>query len=233
MAFNRETRKVPALRAVCRSGDAVREVINWARDTGKRFAVHSSGHCFAGHSMHDELVIDTRYLNGIRFDADQKRVTVGASAFIGHVYERLAASRQGLGGGTYGSVCMAGQTLGGGIGYLARSAGLLCDQLEEITVVDAGGRIMRASQDENADLFWASRGGGGGSFAIATEMTFRTKPVPERTIIYLFIAVSFEQARRIVHDWQLWSSDIGLETTTHLLLSRRSKRQYLVSLTGE
>lgn len=233
MAFNRKTKKVPVHRAVCRTADAVAEVVKWARDTGRRFAVHSSGHCFAGHSMHEDLVIGTSRLNRIDHDPDANRITVGAGAFIGHVYEKLAPSHQGLAGGTYGSVCMAGLTLGGGIGYLARFAGLLCDQLEAVTLVDAAGGLVRASLEENPDIFWALRGGGGGSFGIVTELTFRTIPLAKRAIIYVFIAVPIDQARRIVHDWQHWTNETGRETTTHLLLSRRTQRQYLVALTGQ
>ncbi len=233
MAFSQRMQKVPELRAVCRTNYAVAETVKWARDTNRKFAVRSSGHSFAGHSMHDDLVIDTSRLNQIEFSPNKNHVAVSAGTFNGSVYETLAVSQHALGGGSYGSVCMAGITLGGGVGYRSRISGLLCDQLDEIMLINADGNIVRANHTENADLFWASRGGGGGSFGIVTNLKFRTTPTPTRNLIYVHIAVTFRHAQRILHDWQHWLGEMGRTTTTHLQMARYSKNRFLVALTGE
>lgn len=232
-AFNHLTRKTPRMRAECLSVRGVGNAVKWARENGRSFATHSTGHCFAGHSMHEGLVIGTSRLRHIRHDPAAGRVTVGAGAFIGDVYMKLAEARQALGGGSYRSVGVAGLTLGGGVGFRSRKSGLLCDQLERLTMVDANGRIVQASATENPDLFWACRGGGGGSFGIVTELVFRTAHVPVRQVIYVYTAARRSDAERIAHDWQHWSRDRGQGTTTHLQISRRRQREYVVALTGE
>ncbi len=227
------TRKTPEFRAECSTAQGVSNAVKWARDQGRDFAIHSTGHCFAGHSMHERLVIGTSSLKEIRPRPDSNRITVGPGAFIGNAYLKLASSRQALGGGSYYSVGMAGLTLGGGIGFRSRKSGLLCDQLESLTMVDANGRIVRASETENSDLFWACRGGSGGSFGIVTQMTFRTAFVPLRQVIHVHIAASRNEAERIVHDWQYWSEAQGRGITTHLQVVRRKSHRYLIGLTGE
>ncbi len=232
-AFNLFTRKLPEVRAECRSADGVAHAVRWARDSGQAFAVHSTGHCFAGHSMHERLVIGTSSLKHIRPDPGNNLVTVGPGAFTGNVYLTLAGTRHALGGGSYASVGMAGLTLGGGVGFRSRKAGLLCDQLESLSLVDATGRLVTASETENPDLFWACRGGGGGSLGIVTEMTFRTEQAPQRSAIHVFIAVKRQEAERILYDWQHWSKTQDRGTTTHLYVIRRGAQDYLIGLTGE
>ena len=96
----------------------------------------------------------------------------------------------------------AGLTLGGGIGVLARAWGLSCDNLTAAEVVTADGRVRRCDPDRDGDLFWACRGGGGGSFGVVTSFTFRTRPAPEISAFYLRWPLS--AAAEVVAAWQWW-----------------------------
>lgn len=230
---NKSVQVTPQLRALCHSRHSVAQMVQWIRETGQAFAVRSSGHSLAGFSQHDELVLDLRRLNHVKVNRANATVTVGAGCWSGPVYSELAKHQFALAGGTVLTVAMAGLTLGGGLGYLSRSEGLLCDRLRSIEMVDANGRIVRADAEENADLFWASRGGGGGSFGIATEMTFSVTPVNELHYLNLHISVPSKAAARIIYDWQDWVRQMGRETTTHLMFSKYSRQNtVLISLTG-
>jgi FAD/FMN-containing dehydrogenase len=122
---------------------------------------------------------------------------------LGDLYSRLAQQGVAIPGGTCPGVGIAGLTLGGGIGFLSRHHGLTCDRLLAVDLVDADGRRMRASDDENADLFWALRGGGGGNFGIATAFTFRTSPAPN--VLLCAISWPWENAPEVLDAWQRWA----------------------------
>lgn len=233
VAYNMVTQKTPALRAMCRTPEGVANVLKWARDTGRDFAVRSAGHCFAGLSQHDGLVIDSRPFADIRVDPEKQRVTAGAGAWIGWVYKALAQHGLALAGGSYPSVGVAGNTLGGGVGFLSRRDGLLCDRLESVSLVDAQGRTVTASKDENPDLFWACRGGGGGSFGVVTDFTFRASPVERAGHIAVTVRVPFRRAARIIAGWQYWTEEMGRDTTTHMQFSRYTlSNDFVITLTG-
>lgn len=145
---NKSVQVTPKLRALCHSAQSVSEMIQWIRETGQDFAVRSSGHSLAGFSQHDKLVLDLRRLSHVKINRANATVTVGAGCWSGPVYSELAKHRFALAGGTVLTVAMAGLTLGGGLGYLSRSEGLLCDRLQSIEMVDADGRIVRADAEE-------------------------------------------------------------------------------------
>ncbi len=233
MGFNSATIRTPKLRAVCETTDGVTNAVNWARETKRRFSIFSTGHCFSDHSQHDDLVIDTSQLNGIKWDEESGLLACGAGTFIGNVYNELAPKRLGLAGGTYGSVGVAGMTLGGGIGFLGRSHGLLCDQLDSVTMVTSDGSQVTASATENPDLFWACRGGGGGNFGIVTQLRYRPALIPTRTKIAPFFPFSLKDTARLVHNWQHWTQAQGKDLTSHLLLYKRRQNEFVVGLQGD
>ncbi|HUQ59426.1 FAD-binding oxidoreductase [Lentzea sp.] len=165
-------------------------------------AARSGGHSYAGYSTPENgLQIDLRELADIEvLPGDQVRV--GAGATLGEVSRVLAASGRCLPTGTCPSVGVAGLTLGGGIGVLARKYGLTCDHLVSAEVVTADGRLVTASAEQEPDLFWALRGGGGGNFGIVTEFVFSTVPAPDVTVFSLEYPAG--ATADVLGAWQTW-----------------------------
>lgn len=167
----------PALIARCRGAGDVATAIEFARDQDLPLSVASTGHEYAGHSICDDgVVIDLSLMKDIRIDADRRVATVEP----GVTWAELDAATQEHGlattGATVSTVGIAGYTLGGGTGYLARRHGLSIDNLAAVEMVTADGRRVRASDDENANLFWGVRGGSG-NFGVVTSFEFRLHDV--------------------------------------------------------
>jgi FAD/FMN-containing dehydrogenase len=171
--FNGMLDRRPALVARPLDVDDVVAAAAFATAADLPIAVRGGGHGVAGHCVGDgSLVIDLRLMREVTVDAQARTATCGGGA----LWEDLdpPCQRYGLAtpGGTFGDTGVAGLTLGGGIGHLMGSHGLTLDNLLEAKVVTAEGNILRASEEENADLFWALRGGGG-NFGVVTDFTFR------------------------------------------------------------
>lgn len=167
----------PAL--VVRSAGAADVVasVNFARDEGLALAVRGGGHSAAGSSIADgSLMLDLSPMKSIRVDP-ARRV---ARAEGGVTWAEFDAETQAFGlattGGVVSTTGIAGLTLGGGIGWLGRTHGLSCDNLLSVDIVTADGQLRSASAEENADLFWAVRGGGG-NFGVVTSFEYRLHEV--------------------------------------------------------
>jgi FAD/FMN-containing dehydrogenase len=169
--------KHPALIARCASVADVVASVNFAREQSLLLAVRGGGHSFAGFSTCDEgLVLDLSPMNVVEVDPARRTARAGAGATWG-IFD-VATHVHGLAttGGLISSTGIAGLTLGGGIGWLQRKCGLACDNLLSVQMVTASGEVVRASAEENSELFWALRGGGG-NFGVVTEFEFRLHPV--------------------------------------------------------
>jgi FAD/FMN-containing dehydrogenase len=167
--------------AIVRCADAkdVQAVVAHAASAGHDLAVRGGGHSVPGFGTADDaLVADLSAMTRIEVDPASRTATVGGGATWGMMNDATAAYGLATTGGIVASTGVAGLTLGGGIGYLARAHGLSCDNMVSAEVVLADGSIVTASETEHPDLFWALRGGGG-NFGIVTEFTFRLHPVGE------------------------------------------------------
>ena len=150
----------------------VAEALLRARDFGADIAVRGGGHSMAGHSMADGgVTVDLSALNSVEPDLDARRVRVGGGALLGDVARATGPHGFAIPYGHVSHTGVAGLTLGGGIGWVARKFGLAIDRLLSARVVTAAGEVVTASSDENPDLFWGLRGGGG-NFGIVTEFEF-------------------------------------------------------------
>ena len=231
-AYTASTFKVPRLRALCRSAEGVAACVRWAAEEEIPFAVRSTGHDFAGHSQHETLVIDTSEMNSIEVDTVQPRIQVGAGARNGAVSIALAQHGLALGGGTHESVGMAGITLGGGLGYFTRYAGMLCDQLESLKLVDPNGTLREVSATQDPDLFWACRGGGGGSLGVVTDLTYSVFRADNLTYLDAPVILDAVTAARLIHGWQAWVQSLPGHTTIHMMVSLYVGGQFLLTFKG-
>lgn len=163
----------PHLRAMCSTTQGVVETVRWAREKDVRFAIRSGGHCFGATSSHPDLVIDLRELYGVSLDPTSRRLTAQPGAWLASLYRAGFAHSLAPSAGWCGDVGLGGHILGGGLGYLARANGLLCDHLKSATMVTADGSLLTCSAVENPDVFWACRGGGGGwAYSLVSRLSF-------------------------------------------------------------
>ena len=175
-SFNPTVDKHPRAIVRCVSRDDVVHAIRFARDHSLEIAVRSGGHDVLGASIGDGMVIDLSPLKAININAEQRIAHVEPGV---RSYELNAATQKhGLAAvlGCNPGVGVAGLTLGGGLGWLLGTRGAACDNLLGADLVTADGKFLRASKDENPDLYWALRGGGG-NFGIAASFDFELHPV--------------------------------------------------------
>ncbi len=167
----------PALIARCTGVADVIAAVRFARRTGIDLAVRSGGHSFPGLSVADgALLVDLAPLKGIRVDRENLTVRAQAGVLLGELDRETQQFGLAVPAGIVTHTGLAGLTLGGGIGWLMRKYGLTVDQLLSVDLISADGELVHASEDANADLFWAVRGGGG-NFGIVTEFEFRLNPL--------------------------------------------------------
>ena len=169
--------------AIAKVADAadVAAVVRFAAVRGLPLSVRCGGHSLTGASVVDDgIVIDVRDLTGIDLDLDAKTAWAGAGLTAIQLSETLSEHGLAVGFGDTGSVGVAGITLGGGLGYLARKVGLTIDSLLAAELVTADGETRMIDAEHDPDLFWAIRGGGG-NFGVATRFHFRLADVPAFT----------------------------------------------------
>ena len=171
--WNGSIDKHPALIVRCAGVADVIAAVKFGQASGLPVAVRSGGHSFPGVSVADDaLVIDLSLMKGVRVDPEKRTARVQAGVLLGELDRETQAFGLAVPSGIVTHTGVAGLTLGGGIGWIMRKHGLSIDNLLSIDLVTATGEFVRASADQNADLFWGVRGGGG-NFGIVTEFEFR------------------------------------------------------------
>jgi FAD/FMN-containing dehydrogenase len=187
--------------AYCETSDDVAVAVVFARDAGLPLALRSGGHSYAGWSTGTGLVLDVSRMSRVRVSG--ATATVGAGARMIDLYDGVARHGMALPAGSCPTVGVAGLTLGGGQGVLSRAWGLTCDNLTAVEVVTADGARLTADADQEPDLFWACRGGGGGSFGVVTRLRFALRP--EQDVTTWYRRWDYRDAADVLTGWQAWA----------------------------
>ena len=204
--WNADIDRRPAVIARCDSVDDVRKAVLAANEAGLEIAVRGGGHSFPGYSVGDGvLVIDLSRMNRVSVNAEARRAYVGGGALLSDLDAAAQAHGLATTAGMISHTGVGGLTLGGGMGWLSRLAGLSIDNLVSAEIVVADGRILQVDEHRHPDLFWAIRGGGG-NFGVVTQFEFRLHEVGPMVQFGLFFwsldqgTAALRLMRDLVHD---------------------------------
>lgn len=188
--------RYPACVARCGSVQDVVTALRFAREHGLAIAVRGGGHSAAGFSTCDGgMVVDLRPIQGVSVDPGRRVAHVGGGAHLSQLDEATQSFALACPVGVIGHTGVGGLTLGGGMGRIQRRYGLTVDNLLGVELVTADGRLVRASADENGELFWGLRGAGA-NFGVVTSFRFRLHPVGP-AIVQGFVIHPVEQAHQL------------------------------------
>jgi FAD/FMN-containing dehydrogenase len=187
----------------CANPHDVAETLAFVRRHGLALGVRAGGHSFAGLSTTRGALVDVGPMRSVSVSGGL--VTVGAGATLGEVYGELGEHGLAIPGGTCPPVGVCGLTLGGGLGILGRTYGVLSDSLAAAEIVLADGRQVVCDDRHEEELFWALRGAGAGSFGVVTSLVYRPVPAPEATNLHL--SWPFSDAAALIDAWQVWAPD--------------------------
>ena len=206
----------PALIARCAGVADVIAAVKFCRRHGMRIAVRSGGHSFPGLSVADDaFVIDLGLMKGVRVDPETRTARVQAGVLLGELDRETQAFGLAAPAGIVTHTGVAGLTLGGGIGWIMRKHGLSIDRLRRVDLVTAEGELLKASADENEDLFWGVRGGGG-NFGIVTEFEFDLVPLGPMVLAGP-ILWAMEDSPEVLRFYRDWVADAPDELMTIII----------------
>ena len=206
-------------RAIARCADAadVQACVRWAQKYRFPVRIRAGGHSYAGFCKDSAaLVIDVRKLNQVTLNSQLTQLKIGAGALTIDAQAQLWPNNLALPTGSCPTVGMAGLTLGGGYGLIARRFGLTCDALLAVDMVLATGENVTCNSVQNPDLYWASRGGGGGNFGVVTAFTYAVVSVSGATNFSL--TWPWSEAARVLKAWQQWAPQTAAELTAECQL---------------
>jgi FAD/FMN-containing dehydrogenase len=203
-AWNLAVDQRPAAVVYAESADDVVATVSFARERGLRIAPQGTGHN-AGPlgPLGDTVLLKTSRMRGVEIDAENRRARVEAGVLWLEVVESAAEHGLAALAGSSPDVGVVGYTVGGGLSWLARKFGIAANSVTAVEVVTADGRLVRADAENEPELFWALRGGGG-SFGIVTALEFRLYPLTQVYAGWLFFPI--ERAEEVLYTWR-WALD--------------------------
>ena len=216
----------PAVIVRCATEDDVPSAIRFARQNGLDISIRGAGHNIAGNAVCDGgMMIDLSTMKNIRVDVARRRAYVEPGATLADFDEAVQAHGLATPVGINSTTGISGLTLGGGFGWLTRKYGMTIDNLASTDVIAADGKKLRASENENADLFWALRGGGG-NFGVVTQFEFKLHPVgPE--ILAGLIVFPLDQAKRVLRQYREFVESAPEELSVWVVLRQAPPLPFL------
>jgi FAD/FMN-containing dehydrogenase len=217
--WNARIDRRPAAIVRCTSPGDVMAAVDFARERGLLLSVKSGGHDYAGNGVCDGgLTLDLSLMNTVHVQEASRRARVQPGATWAAFDREAQAAGLATTGGSVSTVGVAGFTLGGGSGHLARKFGLGLDNLVSAEVVTADGQLRHASEQENPDLFWALRGGGG-NFGVVTSFEFRLHPFGPQMLCGQYV-FPFEQAQQVFRSYRDFMASAPDEVTCYAFVLR-------------
>jgi FAD/FMN-containing dehydrogenase len=224
--WNAMIERRPAMIVQCADADDVAPAIDFARRSGLEISIRGGGHNIAGSSLCDNgLTIDFSKMKNVRVTPEKKRAYVEPGATLADLDEATLAHGLATPVGINSTTGVAGLTLGGGFGWLTRKYGMTIDNLVSIDMVTADGRKIRASGTDNADLFWAIRGGGG-NFGVVTQFEFQLFPVGPEIFAGLMV-FPFSQAKQILNQYRQFVKSAPEELNVWVVLRKAPPLPFL------
>src|SRR5215470_10805986 len=216
----------PAVIVQCAQADDVPPAIRFARKNGLELSIRGGGHNIAGNALCDNgVMIDFSKMKKVRVDAGKRRAYVEPGATLADLDEATQAHGLATPVGINSTTGIAGLTLGGGFGWLTRKYGMTVDNLVSVDMITAEGEKIRADKNENEDLFWAIRGGGG-NFGVVTQFEFQLFPVgPE--IAAGLIVFPFNQAKEILTKYRQFVNSAPEELNVWAVLRKAPPLPFL------
>jgi FAD/FMN-containing dehydrogenase len=216
----------PALIVRCMGTADVMQAVNFARRNELLVAVRGGGHNIAGNAVCDGgFMIDLSPMKSVRVNSRTRRASVEPGATLGEFDHEAQAFGLATPLGINSTTGVAGLTLGGGFGWLSRIHGTTVDNLVSADVVTANAKVVRASEEENADLFWGIRGGGG-NFGIVTCFDFRLHPVGPEVLAGL-VVFPFDQAKKVLSKYREFIETIPDELNVWVVLRQAPPLPFL------
>src|ERR687897_8769 len=228
--FNGMVDKRPAMIVRCVGASDVIQGVDFARTHDLLLSVRGGGHSVAGNAVSDGgLMLDLSPMKGIRVDPARRSAQAQAGLTLGEFDHETQAFGLATTLGVVSVTGIAGLTLGGGLGWLNGRHGLACDNLISADVVTADGRLLRATEEENEDLFWGIRGGGG-NFGVVTSFQYRLHPVS--TVLAGGLSYPLSKAHEVLRYYHEFASGCpdGLSTTASLGVSPEGEGTISVSV---
>jgi FAD/FMN-containing dehydrogenase len=221
--WNAMVDRKPRLIVRCATPSDVASAVRYGRENDLEIGVRCGGHSVIGHAIPDDgLVIDLTPMNDVRVDPAARRAWVKGGALLGSLDRATQPHGLATTAGNVSHTGVGGLTLGGGMGWLARQYGLSCDNVVSFELVTADGRTVRASAEENPELYWGLRGGGG-NFGVVTEFEFQLHEVAGPAM-KAHLAFPLEAAAGALRGWRdlaatvprqatltAWVGDVGAE----------------------
>jgi FAD/FMN-containing dehydrogenase len=216
----------PAVIVQCAEADDVPHAITYARDSGLEISIRGGGHNIAGSALCDNgVMIDFSNMTTVKVDSQKRRAYVQAGATLGDFDKAIQVHGLATSVGINSTTGIAGLTLGGGFGWLTRKYGMTIDNLISAEMITADGRKIQVSNDENTDLFWAIRGGGG-NFGVVTQFEFALHPVGPEILAGLLV-FPIGQAKQVLENYRKFVNTAPEELNVWVVLRKAPPLPFL------